>query len=153
MKENIYKGKRNISKMNIIVSACLLGVDCRYCGDNCKKEGILQLRKEHNLIPVCPEQLGGLPTPRVPSERKGECIVGKDGTDVTAAFKKGAEQALYISELYKCEIAILKKNSPSCGYGVIYDGTFSGNKIEGNGVTAQLFDNKGIRILNEDNFT
>lgn len=139
--------------MNIIVSACLLGVNCRYGGDNCKKEEVLKLGKEHNLIPVCPEQLGGLSTPRVPSERNGEYIVGKDGTDVTEAFKKGAEQALYISELYQCDTAILKKNSPSCGYGMIYDGTFTGNKVMGNGVTAELLNNKGIRILNEDNFT
>ncbi len=142
-----------IVRMNIIVSACLLGVDCRYCGDSCKNEGVLELGKEHNLIPVCPEQLGGLPTPRVPSERKGEYIVGKDGTDVTEAFSKGAKQALYISELYRCETAILKKNSPSCGFGLIYDGTFSGNKVEGNGVTAELLANKGIRIFNEDNYT
>lgn len=142
-----------IARMNIIVSACLLGVDCRYCGDNCKNEGILELRKEHNLIPVCPEQLGGLPTPRVPSERKGDYIVGKAGTDVTEAFRKGAKQTLYISELYRCETAILKKNSPSCGFGIIYDGTFSGNKVEGNGVTAELLANKGIRIFNEDTYT
>lgn len=138
--------------MNIVVSACLLGVDCRYCGDNCKNEEILKLREEHNLFPVCPEQLGGLTTPRVPSERKGELVVGKDGADVTEAFQKGANQALYLAKLYECDIAILKKNSPSCGFGVIYDGTFTGNKIPGDGVAAKLLNQHGIRILNEDNF-
>lgn len=138
--------------MNIVVSACLLGVDCRYCGDNCKNEKILQLREEHNLIPVCPEQLGGLTTPREPSERKGELVVGKDGKDVTKAFQDGANQALYICQLYDCNTAILKKNSPSCGFGVIYDGTFSGNKVPGDGVTAELFNQHGIKVLNEDNF-
>lgn len=138
--------------MNIVVSACLLGVDCRYCGDNCKNEKILQLRNDHNLIPVCPEQLGGLTTPREPSERKGELVVGKDGKDVTKEFQDGANQALYICQLYECNTAILKKNSPSCGFGVIYDGTFSGNKVSGNGVTAELFDKQGIRVLNEDNY-
>ncbi len=86
--------------MNIVVSACLLGVDCRYCGDNCKNEEILKLREEHTLIPVCPEQLGGLTTPRLPSERQGDLVIAKDGKDVTKAFQDGANQALYVSKLY-----------------------------------------------------
>ncbi|WP_310603933.1 DUF523 domain-containing protein [Anaerosporobacter sp.] len=138
--------------MNILVSACLLGVDCRYCGDSCRNEGILNLKDKHNLIPVCPEQLGGLPTPRVPSERKGELVVGKDGTDVTEEFQKGAEQALYLCQLYECETAILKKNSPSCGFGIIYDGTFTGNKVSGDGVAAELLSQHGVLVLNEDNY-
>ncbi|WP_167958753.1 DUF523 domain-containing protein [Anaerosporobacter faecicola] len=138
--------------MNIAVSACLLGVDCRYCGDSCKKEEIIQLKEKHHLVPVCPEQLGGLPTPRVPSERRGEQVVGKEGQDVTKAFHNGAEQALYISKLFDCKDAILKKNSPSCGFGMIYDGTFTGNKVPGNGVTAELFCENGIQVWNEENY-
>lgn len=141
-----------VIKMNIAVSACLLGVNCRYCGDSCKSEDVLKLTDEHNLIPVCPEQLGGLPTPRVPSERIHDRVMAQDGTDVTAAFEKGAKEALYISQLFDCKTAILKKNSPSCGYGIIYDGTFTGVKKEGNGVTAELFAKNGIKVLNEDNF-
>lgn len=137
--------------MNIVVSACLLGVNCRYCGDGCKNEEVLKLKKEHNLIPICPEQLGGLPTPRVPSERVMDRVMAQDGTDVTEEFMKGAKEALYISQLYDCNTAVLKKNSPSCGYGIIYDGTFTGVKVEGKGVTAELFANNGIRVLNEEN--
>lgn len=138
--------------MNIAVSACLLGVDCRYSGDSTKRESIVKLSEKHNLIPICPEQLGGLPTPRYPSERRGKLVINNQGVDVTKEFTQGAEQALYIAKLFECKVAILKKNSPSCGYGQIYDGTFTGNKVKGNGVTAELFVENGIPVYNEDNF-
>ena len=105
--------------------------------------------KEHHLIPVCPEILGGLPTPRDPSERVGDKVVGKNGRDVTAAFAKGAEETLALAKLYGCRYAILKERSPSCGYGEIYDGTFSGKLVPGNGVAAELLAKNGITVLGE----
>lgn len=136
--------------MNILVSACLLGIDCRYCGGGCPSEEVLALKKKHHLIPVCAEQLGGLATPRLPSEIKGSSVIASNGTDVTEAFKKGAQQALIIAKLLDCKAAVLKKNSPSCGYGMVYDGTFSGTKVKGNGVTASLLAENGVQIYNED---
>lgn len=133
----------------ILVSACLIGCDCRYIGDNCKNEAVRALAEKHILIPVCPEQLGGLTTPRLPSERQGEKVVMVDGTDVTAQFAKGAENALEIANLTNVDFAILKAHSPSCGKGMIYNGTFSGEKCEGNGVTAELFIENGIHVFTE----
>ena len=134
---------------NILVSACLIGCDCRYLGDNCKNERIRALASQHTLIPVCPEQLGGLTTPRLPSERLGDKVVASDGQDVTEQFNKGAQNALEIAKISKADLAILKANSPSCGKGTIYDGTFSGAKCEGNGVTAELFIKNGIPVFTE----
>ena len=134
----------------ILVSACLLGIECRYKGDACPCRKVIELGKDHTLIPVCPEQAGGLPTPRTPSERVGDKVMMRDGTDVTAEYKKGAETALYLAKLLNADFAILKANSPSCGKGVIYDGTFSGGKCEGNGVTAELLINNGIPVYTED---
>ena len=134
----------------ILVSACLLGAKCRYKGDGVKCEQVIDLMKEHTLIPVCPEQAGGLPTPRTPSERTGSTVTMKDGTDVTAEYNKGAETALYLAKLYGAEIAILKSLSPSCGKGTIYDGTFTGGKCEGNGVTADLLMANGIKVYTEE---
>ncbi|MBR6736107.1 MAG: DUF523 domain-containing protein [Oscillospiraceae bacterium] len=135
--------------LKILVSACLIGCNCRYIGDNCKNEAVRSLAKKHILIPVCPEQLGGLTTPRQPSERQGEKVVMSDGSDVTAQFSKGAENALEIARLMKVDFAILKAHSPSCGKGIIYDGTFSGEKCEGNGVTAELLMENGIPVFTE----
>lgn len=133
----------------ILVSACLIGCDCRYIGDSCRNEVVRALAEKHILIPVCPEQLGGLTTPRLPSERQGEKVVMVDGTDVTAQFAKGAENALEIAKLTNVDFAILKAHSPSCGKGMIYNGTFSGEKCEGNGVTADLFIENGIHVFTE----
>ena len=102
------------------------------------------------LIPVCPEQLGGLPTPREPSERHGDKIIQRTGTNVTEAFEKGAEETLRIAEIYGCECAILKERSPSCGFGQIYDGTFSNTLTEGMGKTAEKLAQAGLRILSEN---
>ena len=135
----------------ILVSACLMGTCCRYDGRTNGCDGVLSLmeREDVCLIPVCPEQLGGLPTPRIPSERRGETVVSKDGADVTAQFIRGAEEALRIARLYGCTIAILKERSPSCGTGTIYDGTFTGTLTEGDGVTAQLLRQNGIFTCGE----
>ena len=134
----------------IIVSACLLGCECRYKGDGCENEAVLALAKKHTLIPVCPEQLGGLPTPRDPSEIVGEKVMSCNGRDVTAEYMRGAETALRIAKINRAKTAILKAKSPSCGKGLIYDGTFTGNKVPGDGVTAKLFAENGIRVLTED---
>lgn len=134
----------------ILVSACLFGCACRYKGDSCKNEALLALAEKHTLIPVCPEQLGGLPTPRDPSEICGDKVVSSAGKDVTAEYRKGAQAALYIAETVGANAAVLKANSPSCGKGVIYDGTFTGNKTAGDGVTAKLFTRSDIAVFTEE---
>ena len=100
-------------------------------------------------MPVCPEQLGGLATPRSPAERQGERIIAKTGVDVTDQYHRGAEEALKIYRLLGCEAAVLKERSPSCGSGEIYDGTFTGTLLSGNGVTAELFLKHGIPVYGE----
>lgn len=134
----------------ILVSACLLGVKCRYKGDGCPDERIKALAAGHELIPVCPEQAGGLPTPRHPSERRGSSVYTDDGTEVTKEYKKGAETALYLARLLNADLAILKSKSPSCGRGLIYDGSFTGRTTEGDGVTAELLTANGIRVYTEE---
>jgi len=124
--------------MKILISACLLGVRCRYDGASKPHPDVAELAKQHVLVPVCPEQLGGLPTPRVPAERQGKSVVTRCGTDVTEPYRRGAEETLALCELLGCEAAVLKERSPSCGCGQIYDGTFSGTLCAGDGVTAEL---------------
>lgn len=136
--------------MKILVSACLLGCPCRYDGDSRENPAVLALGKEHTLIPVCPEQLGGLPTPRTPSERIGDKVMMKTGEDVTAAYQKGAETALRLAKLLGADLALLKARSPSCGKGTIYDGSFTGKLIPGNGVTAALLMESGIPVFTEE---
>lgn len=136
--------------MNILVSACLIGLHTRYAGDGNSINWITGLAKEHTLIPVCPEQLGGLPTPRVPCERVGALVLDKNGDDRTRAFVSGAEMALHAAQLNGCTTAILKQRSPSCGSGVIYDGTFTGARIPGDGVTAEMLKTAGIRVFSEE---
>ena len=134
----------------ILVSNCLLGCACRYKGDDCKNEQILALAKDHTIIGVCPEQMGGLSTPRNPAEIVGDKVVSSAGLDVTAEYTKGAETALFLAQLNRADFAILKAKSPSCGKGLIYDGTFTGNKIPGNGVTVQLLQKNGITVFTEE---
>ena len=137
---------------NILVSACLLGVNCRYNGIEQPNKEVIDLlkRQDIHLIPVCPEQLGGLPTPRMPAEISEDGkVLTKDGRDVTKEYRCGAEEALQLAELYDCKAAILKERSPSCGYGEVYDGTFSGKLIRGNGVTASLLAEHGIKVFGE----
>ncbi len=135
--------------MKILVSACLLGENCKYSGGNNKCDAIIELGKKHKLIPICPECFGGLPIPRVPSEIKDGRVYSKNGEDLTAAFEDGAEKSLYVAEESGCQLAILKERSPSCGFGEIYDGSFSGKIIRGNGITAQLLYDHGIAIIGE----
>ena len=134
----------------IIVSACLAGIKCRYDGNDNSNEKVIEMIKQRIAIPVCPEQLGGLPTPRVPVEILDSCVCSKEGMDVTKQFTKGAEETLKIAKMLQCKKAILKQRSPSCGFGLIYDGSHTGRVIEGNGVTAELLFKNGIKILTEE---
>ena len=137
---------------NLLISACLLGIPCRYDGLEKPKivgETLKRLKEKYNLVPVCPEIYGGLPTPRVESERVGERVIMKNGTDVTENYRRGAEATLRLAKILNCRIAILKERSPSCGHGLIYDGTFSGKLIAGDGVTAQLLTDEGIAVFGE----
>lgn len=138
-------------KENALISACLLGVECKYSGGSNRlpDEKLAELKEKYNLIPVCPEAFGGLTTPRLPSERLGDKVVASDGKDVTAQFNKGAEEALYLAKLFDCRHAILKENSPSCGSGMIYDGTFNGILVQGDGLAAELLKKNGISVLGE----
>ena len=135
--------------MRLLVSACLLGVPCRYDG-GAKPDGrVLALLARHECIPVCPEQLGGLPTPRPPAERRGGTVVTAAGADVTEQYRRGAEAALALARLYGCQAAVLKERSPSCGRGTIHDGGFSGGLTAGDGVTAELLEAAGIPVYGE----
>ena len=134
---------------NILVSACLLGVACRYDGKRKPNEAVIALKEKYNLIPVCPEIMGGLPTPRLPSEIRGETVIMENGEDVTDKYSKGAEETLRLARLFGCGKAVLKEKSPSCGSGSIYDGTFSKTLTEGNGVTAGMLLANGIRVAGE----
>lgn len=138
--------------VKILISTCLLGVACKYSGgDNARPALIAALQAAgHELVPVCPEVYGGLSTPRPPAERIGARVMTAAGADVTAAYHKGAETALQLAKLTGCRVAVLKANSPSCGHGTIYDGTFSGQKIAGNGVTAELLEQNGIRVYTDE---
>lgn len=134
-------------KERILVSGCLLGLNCKYDGENNYSEEIDEFLKDYEVIPICPEVMGGLPTPRIASERVGNKVLMKDGSDVTANFKKGAEECLYLAKKYNVKKALLKLRSPSCGNEKIYDGTFTHTLIDGDGVTAELLKNNGIEVL------
>ena len=137
--------------MRILISACLLGVGCRYDGASKPHPLAEELSKKHVLIPVCPEQLGGLPTPRPPAERQGERVVANTGADVTAQYRRGAEETLRLCRQFDCAAAVLKEKSPSCGCNQIYDGTFTGTLTAGVGVTAELLEENGIPVYGESN--
>ena len=136
-------------KEKLLISACLLGENCKYSGGNNYCAAVEQLREHYDLIPVCPERDGGLPTPRIPSERLGDKVVNKMGDDVTAQFRRGAELALEAALQNGCRIALFKERSPSCGCGAIYDGSFTGTLVSGDGVTAELLQQHHISIFGE----
>lgn len=135
----------------ILVSACLLGAKVRYDGEMRKTKEALELLNYYDIIPICPEMDGGLPCPRTPSEISGERVVDKEGRDVSEYFKKGASLTLQLVSNFHIKIAILKDGSPSCGSTNIYDGTFTGKKIEGMGVTARALKEAGVRVYSENN--
>lgn len=133
--------------MRILVSACLLGYNCKYNGKNNYNSKIVELLKEHEVVPVCPEMLGGLSCPRIPCEKVGDKIMDKEGNDCTKQFIKGAEIALNRAKEKQVDFAILQRRSPSCGYSLIYDGTFNGNLIVGSGIFAQKLQSLDIPIM------
>lgn len=135
--------------MNILVSACLLGVNCKYNQENNHCPEVIELMKDHHLIPICPEIMGGLPTPREAAEIVGDRVFSKSGIDVTEYFQKGAMEVLKLAECYQCTHAVLKERSPSCGNGQVYDGTFTKTLRSGDGITVQLLKKHGIVVLGE----
>ena len=136
--------------MKIAVSACLLGRPCRYDGGAKPCAAVLSLAEGNELIPVCPEQLGGLPTPREPSEISDGRVRTKTGADVTAAFEAGAEKALRIALSHGAEAAILKEYSPSCGVRYVYDGSFTGKKAAGSGVFCRMLREAGLSPVSDE---
>lgn len=133
----------------ILVSACLLGIPCRYDGKSNPNQEVISLKDKFELIPICPEVLGRLPTPRIPAEIQGERVVRSDGVDVTLEYTEGAKKALEIAKEKDCDLAILKAKSPSCGNREIYDGTYTKTLIKGKGITVKLFEKNGITVINE----
>ena len=137
--------------MLLIVSKCLAGIPCRYDGKDNLVPEIKALVERGEAVAVCPEVLGSLPTPRTPSELQPDGrVLNKQGEDVTAQFVSGAERALEICREHGCAGAILKARSPSCGKGVIYDGSFAGKRVPGNGVFAQMLLDAGIPVMTEE---
>ncbi len=144
----------NKSKQIIAVSKCLLGVNCKYSGGNNYCQAVVDFTADKIVVPVCPEEAGGLSTPRKPCEivrSNGELrVVNSDGEDVTENFVRGAELCLAEAQNIGVTLAVLKSRSPSCGCGEIYDGTFSGTVVQGNGIAAQLFLDHGIEVVTEN---
>lgn len=137
-------------KTKILVSRCLLGEKCRYDGKSKEYTQIDRLKNKYTLIPLCPEEDGGLSTPRLPSEIKDGCVLMNDGTDVTEFFVRGAHKALDTAKKNGCTVAVLKAKSPSCGKGRIYDGSFSSTLTDGDGITAKLLKENGISVFTEE---
>ena len=133
--------------MKIMVSACLAGENCKYNGGNNRNDRVLQLMAENEVIAVCPEQMGGLPTPRVPAEIRDGVVTAQDGRVVDAEFRKGAVKCLEIAMREQPDLIILQSRSPSCGVKERYDGTFTGTKTEGPGVTARLLMEYGFKCI------
>ncbi len=136
--------------MKIVVSACLLGENCKYSGGNNRSEELLALFSGHEVIPVCPEVLGGLPVPRTPAEIVDGTVINRDGGSINDEFLRGASAALEICMQNKPDLVILQPRSPSCGVGRVYDGTFSGKLVPGNGVFAALALKNGFRVASAE---
>ena len=136
--------------MKVIVSACLLGVDCKYDGGNNRCQRVLDFVKDHEVIPVCPEQMGGLSTPRPPAEIRDGKVINAEGVSVDEEFRRGAEAALRLALDEGAELAILQPRSPSCGCHQVYDGTFSRTLIPGRGIFAKMLADNGIEIREAD---
>ena len=139
-------------KEPILISACLLGLACRYDGQSVPLDAqtLEQLKTRWALVPVCPEQLGGLPTPRPPAERRGAGVFTASGADVTEQYARGAGESARLAAFFGCRTALLKARSPSCGSGAIYDGSFTGTRIPGDGVTAEALKAAGVAVYTED---
>ena len=135
---------------NLLVSACLLGVNCRYDGKNNLIDQLEALKEKYNLIPVCPEILGGMPTPRKPVEKVAGHFCNRDGENFDREFIGGAKEAVKIARICDCHKALLQARSPSCGHGLIYDGSFSKKLIPGNGAAADLLEQAGLEIISSN---
>lgn len=146
----LYRQKNHLPLPRRLISACLAGERCRYDGGGNLVPTLKPLAESGDALPVCPECAGGLPCPRVPCERRGTRIIGRDGSDHTAAFQAGVEQVLRALDLFPIESGILKARSPSCGVDQIYDGTFSGRLIPGAGLLAQVLSARGIPLSTEE---
>lgn len=133
--------------MKIMVSACLAGENCKYNGGNNRNEKVLQLMSEHEVITVCPEQMGGLPTPRVPSEVKEGIVTARDGRNVDREFRTGAAKCLEIALREQPDLIVMQSRSPSCGVKQRYDGSFTGKLVDAPGVTAELLMENGFRCV------
>ena len=136
--------------MKIMISACLTGENCKYNGGNNRNEKVLQQMEENEVITVCPEQMGGLPTPRVPSEIRDGVVTAKDGRIVDSEFRAGAAKCLEIAVREQPDLIVLQSRSPSCGVKQIYDGTFSGSLIPGMGVFAEMAKKAGFRVADAE---
>ncbi|MBQ4036681.1 MAG: DUF523 domain-containing protein [Clostridia bacterium] len=137
-------------KKCVLVSACLLGVPCRYDGASKPDDRVAELKENYELIPFCPEVEGGLSTPRIPCERQGGRVIRRDGANETEAYRRGASLCLSAVREKECAFAVLKEKSPSCGVNFIYDGSFTGKLIRGCGVTAELLRKNGINVYSEE---
>ena len=133
--------------MKVMVSACLLGENCKYDGGNNCNEALLEMLAGYEIIPVCPEVAGGLPVPRIPVEIVNGRAVNRNGGDVDGSFRKGAEKTLETAEREKPDLVILQSRSPSCGVNEIYDGTFTGKKIPGHGIFAVMAIRAGYKVI------
>ena len=133
--------------MKVLVSACLLGLCCRYDGCAKANPAILRLAAEHTLIPYCPEVYGGLPTPREPAEIRAGRVFARSGADVTAKYEKGAAEAVLLANTLGCACAVMQDRSPSCGAGVVYDGTFTGTLTPGDGFTVKALRAANVRVV------
>ncbi len=133
----------------LLISACLIGENCKYNGGNNLVDNFDYFKNHYELIPICPEILGGLPTPRLPSEIIDGQAINKAGENVTKEFRYGAQKALEIAKLNECDLCLLKERSPSCGVNLIYDGSFSGKVINGMGITAKLLKEQGFTVFSE----
>ncbi len=139
-----------MGKEKILVSACLVGTSCRYDGKSKENTKVIEYLQDKNFILVCPEIMGGLPTPRMAAQRKGNAVVRKDGIDVTKEYERGAEEVLKLAKKFNIKKALLKERSPSCGVHTIHDGTFTGTLISRMGVTAELLKENGIEVYTEE---
>lgn len=135
--------------MKILVSACLLGIPCRYDGKSKPNEKVISLKEKYEIIPACPECLGGLTTPRPVAEISGARVIRCDGKDVTDEYNLGAQKTLEIARENDIKIAVLKSKSPSCSNKEIYDGTYTRKLISGKGITARLLIKNGIKVIDE----
>lgn len=140
-------GNLGCEKMKIMVSACLAGINCKYNGSNNQNDKVMKLFEENEVITVCPEEMGGLPTPRVPSEVVNGIVTARDGRVVDEELRRGAQMCLQIAEREKPDLIVLQSRSPSCGVRQRYDGSFSGKLVDKPGVTAQLLMAHGFRVM------